>query len=54
MSYSGYVINGKRYHTTEAERSTQDYGVSVEAKTICRSSARDVTQVIANVSYMVL
>ena len=51
MSYSGYVINGKRYHTTEVERSTQDYGVSVEAETICRSSARDMTQIIANVSY---
>ena len=51
MSYSGYIINGKRYHTFEVERSTQDYGVFIEAETICRSSSRDKAHIVANVSY---
>lgn len=51
MSYSGYIINGKRFHTSAVEKSTQDYGVFYEAKTICRSSARDTAHVVANVSY---
>ena len=33
------------------EKSTQDSGVFFEAETICRSSARDTTHVVANVSY---
>lgn len=40
MSFSGYVINGLRFHTKEAEKSRQDSGVSLEANTICRASAR--------------
>lgn len=51
MSYLGYVINGKHVHTTTVERSTQNYGVYIEAETICKSNARDTTQVVANVSY---
>ncbi|KAH9680378.1 hypothetical protein KPL71_026529 [Citrus sinensis] len=51
MSFSGYVINGLRFHTKEAEKSRQDSGVSLEANTICRASARDPTQVVGKVPY---
>lgn len=51
MSYPGYLINGKRYHTNDVERCTQDYGISVDAQTICRSSARDTAHVQADISY---
>ncbi|XP_050387384.1 uncharacterized protein LOC126803657 [Argentina anserina] len=35
MSYSGFIINGKRFHTMEANVSTQDYGVHIEADNLC-------------------
>ncbi|XP_059630504.1 uncharacterized protein LOC132273557 [Cornus florida] len=51
MSYSGYVVNGQRFHTKDIERSTQDSGVSIETETICRSSVRDTNQVIEKITY---
>jgi len=51
ISYSGFVINGLRFHTKEAEKSRQDSGVSLEATTICISSARDNTPVTGKVAY---
>ncbi|KAK9269335.1 hypothetical protein L1049_001106 [Liquidambar formosana] len=51
MSYSGYVINGIRFHTKDAEKSRQNSSVSIKAETMCRSSARDNTQVIGKISY---
>lgn len=51
MSYSGYVINRHRFHTLDVQRSTQNSGVSIEAETICRSSARDTTQVVEKIAY---
>ncbi|XP_059671162.1 uncharacterized protein LOC132316707 [Cornus florida] len=51
ISHSGYIVNGQRFHTKDVERSTQDSGVSLEAKTICQSSARDTNQVLGKVSY---
>lgn len=50
-SYSGYVINGNRFHTKYAEKSTQNIGVNVEAKTKCRSSARDSSHVSGKLCY---
>ncbi|KAH9681147.1 hypothetical protein KPL71_026853 [Citrus sinensis] len=44
MSYSGFVINGLRFHTKDAEKSRQNNGVSLEATTICRASAKDNAQ----------
>ncbi|XP_075499505.1 uncharacterized protein LOC142537932 [Primulina tabacum] len=41
ISYTGYITNGHRFHTTDVGRSTQDRGVSVEADTICQSSSTD-------------
>ena len=51
VSYTGYIINSQRFHTTEIERSTQNSGVSIEATTMCRSSAKDVSQVADVISY---
>ncbi|KAK9286695.1 hypothetical protein L1049_015098 [Liquidambar formosana] len=51
MSYSGYIINKHRFHALDVERSTQNSGVSIDAETICRSSARDNTQVFEKISY---
>ncbi|XP_042407063.1 uncharacterized protein LOC121996952 [Zingiber officinale] len=41
ISYTGYIINGHRFHTIDVGRSTQDSGVSVEADTIWQSSSTD-------------
>ncbi|KAL5825999.1 hypothetical protein ACOSQ3_017835 [Xanthoceras sorbifolium] len=51
MSFNGYIINGLRFHTKEAEKSRQNSGVLVEATTLCRSSARDDTQILGQVAY---
>ncbi|KAL9457402.1 hypothetical protein AB3S75_006449 [Citrus x aurantiifolia] len=49
--YSGYIINGQRFHTREIEKATQDSGVSIEATTVCRASAKDNAQVVDVVAY---
>ncbi|KAK3188768.1 hypothetical protein Dsin_028329 [Dipteronia sinensis] len=51
MSYSGYIINGLRFHTKDAEKSRQNSGVLIEATTMCRSSAKDHTQIVGQVAY---
>ncbi|XP_031262844.1 uncharacterized protein LOC116121024 [Pistacia vera] len=51
MSYNGYVINGQRFHTKDVDKSTQNSGVSIEATTICRASAKDTSQVVDVVAY---
>jgi hypothetical protein len=51
MSYKGLVINGQKFYTRDAEKSTQDSGVFVEADTLCRSSAKDMTQVLGKVCW---
>ena len=51
MSYPGYIINGIRFHTKENEKSTKNSGVSIEAETICRSSAKDNNQVLEKIIY---
>ena len=50
-AYSGYVINGFRFHTKDSEKSRQNSGILVEANTICRSSAKDNTQVVGKVMF---
>ncbi|XP_075514168.1 uncharacterized protein LOC142549218 isoform X2 [Primulina tabacum] len=50
-SYTGYIINGHRFHTIDVGRSTQDSGVSVEADTICQSNANDYSHIVGRVSY---
>lgn len=51
ISYMGYIINGYRFHTIDVERSTQDSGVSIEADTVCQSSANDNSHTVGKVSY---
>ena len=51
ISYRGYVINGQRFQTKEAEKNTQNSGVFLEATTMCRSSAKDSAQLSDVVAY---
>jgi len=44
-------VNGQRFHTRSLERQSQNSGVYYEATTICRSSAKDTSQVVDLVSY---
>ena len=50
-SYSRYIINGLRFHTREIEKATQDSGVSTEATTVYKASAKDNAQVVDVVAY---
>ncbi|XP_042466294.1 uncharacterized protein LOC122048843 [Zingiber officinale] len=50
ISYTGYIINGHRFHTIDVGRSTQDSGVSVEADTIWQSSSID-SHTVGRLSY---
>ena len=51
MSYTGYIINGHRFHIRDVEKSTQNSGVTFYVDIVCRSSARDTSQVVGKVSY---
>lgn len=44
-------MNGLRFHTKSVHRLIQNSGVYYEATAMCRSSARDTTQVVDVVSY---
>ncbi|XP_075503870.1 uncharacterized protein LOC142541146 isoform X1 [Primulina tabacum] len=50
-SYTGYIVNGHKFHTIDIERSTQDSGVSIEAETFCQSNANDNSHTIGSLSY---
>ncbi|CAA7049915.1 unnamed protein product [Microthlaspi erraticum] len=41
QTYKGYIINGHRFHIDDVKRKTQNSGVTYEAFSMCRSSARD-------------
>ena len=51
LSYKGFIINGQRFHTKDAEKTTQNSGVYLEATTMCRSSAKDHAHVADVVAY---
>ncbi|XP_012833436.1 PREDICTED: uncharacterized protein LOC105954308 [Erythranthe guttata] len=51
LSYTGYIINGLRFHTKDVHRETQNSGVIYEATSMCRSSAKDTAQVADLVTY---
>ncbi|XP_010489845.1 PREDICTED: uncharacterized protein LOC104767530 [Camelina sativa] len=44
QTYKGFVINGHRFHTKDVMRKTQNSGVTYEAFSISRASARDNRQ----------
>ncbi|XP_075504202.1 uncharacterized protein LOC142541586 [Primulina tabacum] len=50
-SYTGYIVNGHRFHTIDVGRSTQDSGVSIEADTVCQSNANDNSHTVGRLSY---
>ncbi|CAA7017951.1 unnamed protein product [Microthlaspi erraticum] len=41
QSHTGFVINGHRFQIDAVKRKTQNSGVTYEAFSICRSTARD-------------
>ncbi|KAK3008845.1 hypothetical protein RJ639_013700 [Escallonia herrerae] len=51
--YTGYVINGFKYHTKarESNRATQHSGVMVKANTDSYASARDMNPIAGDVNY---
>ena len=51
QSYKGYIINGHRFQTDDVKRKTQNSGVTYEAFSMCRSSARDMNQIADIVLY---
>ncbi|KAL0556822.1 hypothetical protein IC582_005339 [Cucumis melo] len=53
ITYSGLAINGCRYHTksSEKDRSVQNSGVSLVAKTMQVSSSKDKNPVIGDISF---
>ncbi|CAE6069698.1 unnamed protein product [Arabidopsis arenosa] len=50
-SYRGYIVNGQRFHIISVDRKSQNSGVYYETTAICRSSAKDTSQVVDLVSY---
>ncbi|XP_013709549.1 uncharacterized protein LOC106413295 [Brassica napus] len=50
-SYTGYIINGLRFHTISVDRQSQNSGVLYEATTMYRSSAKDTSQMVDLVTY---
>ncbi|KAG7542144.1 Transposase-associated domain [Arabidopsis thaliana x Arabidopsis arenosa] len=44
QTYKGYIINGHRFHTDDVKRKTQNSGVTYEAFSMCRASAKDTRQ----------
>ncbi|XP_020874040.1 uncharacterized protein LOC110226484 isoform X2 [Arabidopsis lyrata subsp. lyrata] len=50
-SYTGYIVNGQRFHTTSVSKQSQNSGVFYEATAMCRASAKDTSQVADLVTY---
>lgn len=53
IKYQGYIVNGCRYHTKErdAERVSQNSGISITATTMQVASAKDKHPVVSNLSF---
>jgi hypothetical protein len=51
LSCKGYIINGQRFHTKDVDRETQNSGVTYDATTMCRASAKDISQVVDVITY---
>jgi len=51
LEHKGFIINGQRFHTDAVKLKTQNSGVTYEAFSMCRSSARDMRQVADMITY---
>ncbi|XP_018459050.2 uncharacterized protein LOC108829946 [Raphanus sativus] len=51
LAHKGFIIKGQRFHTDAVKRKTQNSGVSYEAFSMCRSSARDMRKVADMLTY---
>ncbi|XP_056843196.1 uncharacterized protein LOC108831992 [Raphanus sativus] len=51
LAHKGFIINGQRFHTDAVKLKTQNSGVTYEAFSMCRSSARDMRQVADMITY---
>ena len=53
LSYEGYVVNGVKYFTKQQDdaRVVQNSGVSVVAKTVLVSSAKDLNPIESEMTY---
>lgn len=51
MSYSGFLVNGRRFHTKHVQRSTQNSGVSLEAKAVRESELNENASVVGSNAY---
>ncbi|CAA7033482.1 unnamed protein product [Microthlaspi erraticum] len=51
VAHKGFIVNGQRFHTDAVKRKTQNSGVTYEAFSMCRSSARDMRQVTDILTY---
>jgi len=51
QSHKGFIIKGHRFHTDDVKRKTQNSGVTYEALSMCRSTARDTRQIADTVTY---
>ncbi|CAH9051690.1 unnamed protein product [Cuscuta epithymum] len=51
LSCKGYIINGMRFQTKYIDRETQNSGVTYDAITMCRASAKDTAHVVDLVSF---
>ncbi|XP_010436664.1 PREDICTED: uncharacterized protein LOC104720460 [Camelina sativa] len=51
LAHKGFIVNGQRFHTYAVNRKTQNSGVTYEAFSMCRSSARDMRQVADMLTY---
>ena len=50
-SYTGFIVNGQRFHIISVDRKSQNSGGYYEVTSVCRSSAKDTSQVVDLVSY---
>ncbi|XP_010490322.1 PREDICTED: uncharacterized protein LOC104768087 [Camelina sativa] len=51
LAHKRFIVNGKRFNTDAVKRKTQNSGVTYEAFSMCRSSARDMRQVADMLTY---
>ena len=51
LAHKGFIVSGQQFHIDAIKRKTQNSGVTYEAFSMCRSSARDMRQVTDMLTY---